>query len=111
MRGAERIVHIHVRETGELTGKRRVVFFLLGMKPEILEQDHGATRSVHLFHGSDCVVTYTIVRKGDRRAQQFLQTFGDWTETELRLHLSLRAPQMARQNNRRAALQREFDRR
>ena len=39
MRGGERVVHVAVREGGELPGERVVVLLLLGMEPEILEEE------------------------------------------------------------------------
>ena len=40
MRGAERVVHVHVAVGRERLRERRVVLLLLGVEAEVLEQQH-----------------------------------------------------------------------
>ena len=42
MRRSERVVHVDVRKLGQRLRERRIVLFLFGVEPQVLEQDDAA---------------------------------------------------------------------
>ena len=88
MRGAKRVVHIDVRERGELLGKVVVVLLLLGMKTEIFQQ-HDATLRSRL-HGLRRDCAHAVGGKRDIHPKQFTRPRRDRTQTHLRVRFPFR---------------------
>ena len=97
VRRAERVVDVDVGERRERLRERRIVLFLFGMKPQVLEQDHasvGRTADRRLRRGADAVLG-----ERHRPVQQFGQPCGDRPQAHLRIRLALRPPEMRRQDD------------
>ena len=63
----EGIVHVHVRQSGELLRKALIVRFLTRFETGVLEQDHAALR-----HAVDYVL-HGLARRVAREAYSFVQ--------------------------------------
>ena len=110
MRRAERVVDIDVAERGEAFREIDVVLFFLGVEAQVLEEDDatgGLAGNGALGWRSDAVF-----RKTDVPAEQLLQASRYRTKAHVGIGLTLRSPEVRRQDDAaRARLQRVFDRR
>ena len=102
VRRAERVVHVEVGERRERLRERRVVLLFLGVEPQVLEQHDAAARGVDLLHRASRLVADAVVGERHRRAEQLGQAIRDRPQAHLRVRLALRAPEMAREHDRRA---------
>ena len=106
MRGAERVVHVDVRERRQRFGKRRIVLFLFGVEPQVLEQDDAARirRDDLSRRRADAVG-----RERHRPVHERRQVLGHRLQAEFRIRLALRPAEVRREDDRRAAFQRVRD--
>ena len=69
VRAAERVVHVDVRQRGELLGERGIVLFLGGVEAQVLEQEDAAGRERRRPPGS-AGGPDAVVGEGDGRAEE-----------------------------------------
>ena len=108
MRRTERVVHVGVEALGELTGERVIVLFLLGMEPDVLEEDDVARRqrAHRLLHaGPD-----RIGQERHGASQQLAEPLRHRRERQGWI-APLWPPQVRHETDRRAALEQRMDRR
>ena len=80
MRGAERVVDVHVAERGQLLAERRVVLLLALVEADVLQQQH-----VTVFQRVDGFLSRRsdkLAREHDVAAEQLLQTARDGAQAE-----------------------------
>ena len=105
---AEGIVDVHVSERGELAGELGVVFLFFRMEAQVFEQND--TTRTGFLDGSTRRLTDGVLGKNNGSAEQFRQAIGHRLQRVLGIGLSLRSPEMGRQNEGfRPLLQRALD--
>ena len=102
VRRSERVVDIDIAQRGELFRKAWIVLLLLGMKAQVLEQQHFARGRPHLFH----LWPHAIRRHFHGTPEQLRQPNRHRLEAHLRIRLALGAAQVACQNHTRAMVER-----
>jgi hypothetical protein len=109
VRGAERVVDVEVGEVGQRGGELRIVRLLLGVEAEVLEHQQVARTQLldgHLDSGSERVAGHP-----HRAAEELAEAVGDRLQAESVVHLALRPPEMAGEDDGRPTLQQVHDRR
>ena len=102
VRRAERVVHVSRRERRERLRKHRVVLLFFRMETQVLEQDDIACRVARR-------IADAVGRKGDGLSEQRRQPIRDRPEAHLGVDLALRPSQVAREDDRRAVVERVAD--
>ena len=111
MAGAERIIHIAIRQRGQLLGEILDVLGLFLAEAGVLEQHHVAV--LHRGDGGLRVLADNgiVIREHDRLAQILAQARRHRREGELRLRAVLRLAEMAAQDDPAAVRDQLLDRR
>ena len=111
MAGAERVVHIAIRQRGQLLGEILDVLGLFLAEAGVLEQHHVAV--LHRGDGGLRVLADNgiVIREHDRLAQILAQARRHRREGELRLRAVLRLAEMAAQDDLAAVRDQLLDRR
>jgi uncharacterized tellurite resistance protein B-like protein len=110
VRRSERVVHVDVREIGELLREGGVVLFLPRMKTQILQQDDSMVAGLgdRVLRG----LSDAVLGEDNRPAPQLSGACGHGLQRVLWIRLALRAAEMRTQDDRlRAVLERVPDRR
>ena len=92
MRGAERIIDVHVAQLRELFGERGIILLFFGMESEIFEQKHLPLLQISN-HFLD-FWAHTAGSKGDGLPQQFSKPGRNRPQAVLRFRLPFRPAQM-----------------
>ncbi len=82
MGGAERVVHIHLAQIGQLGRERRIVLGFLFVEADILQQQHFAVFESH--RGRFDLIAHAVAHLLHGLAQKFRQTLRYGIEVELR---------------------------
>jgi len=109
MRRAERVVDVKIDMLGELFGELRIVLFLLGVEPEVFQQQNIA-RLQDGFGLLDFVAD-AIIHERDGPGQNLRQTFGAGTEALFRIAFAFGSAEMGTEDDAGAVLPQVFDRR
>ena len=111
MAGAERIIHIAIRQRGQLLGEILDVLGLFLAEAGVLEQHHVAV--LHRGDGGLRVLAdnVVVVREHNRLAQVLGETLGNGREGELGFRAVLRLAQVAAKNHLAAVRDQLLDRR
>ena len=109
MRGGERVVDVTVCERGQLAGEAVVVGLFLGMEANVLEE-HDLAGDDALRERTD-LGPHAVRRQGYRLSEQHGHPFGHGAERELRITPALRTPEMRREDDAGALVERVPDRR
>src|SRR3954470_7619469 len=95
MRGAERVIHVHIGELGERLRKGRIVLFLACMEAQILEQHDLQRRTVmHTIDRIEGRATDAVSCECDWATKQLAEANGDRFQAELGSGLALRAAEV-----------------
>src|SRR4029453_16021736 len=97
MRRSERVVDVNIRQPRELSGETRIVFLLLSMKAQVLEQDHVA--ALCLCDRLPGRLAPPVGGEGDRLSDQFRETAGHRSQRVLRIRLALRTTEVGREDD------------
>ncbi len=102
VRGAERVVDVHVAQGGQFLRKLRVVFLLFRVIAEVFEQQNFAGFGQHgLDLGADAIGSHP-----DGLAQQFREPDGCRSQAHFRIRFALRPSQVAGENQSCAVIER-----
>ena len=107
--GPERVVDEDVGVRGEGRGEVRVVLLLLGVEPEVLEEDRLAR--THPLDGVLCPDAERIAGHRDIAAEQLAEALADRPEPEAVLDLAVGPAEMAREHDPRPVVEERDDRR
>ncbi len=109
MRGAERVVHVHVAVRRELTREAFLVRFLAGVPAQILQ--HRDLTVAEIADDLARAVADRFIGERDFLPEQLGELVRDRLERELRLDLTVRTPQVRAEHDSRAALDQVLERR
>ena len=110
MRGAERVVDVQaVAERRERSRELRIVLLFVCMEPQVL-QEHDAVRGMDFVDGLSRFVADAVGGKHHGTVEEIGQAIRHRSQAHLRIRLAFRPAQMAGEDDRRAAVEREPDR-
>ena len=110
MRGPERVIHVDLGQRGERAREGRVVLFLLGVEPEVLEQ-HELRPARRLRRSTRLLAPRTdpVGCERHRAPSNVADDCGHRLQAELRAGLALRPAQVRGQDDRGARVERVPD--